>query len=104
MTIPDGAEPTPPGYCHNCGHSPDDERGMWRVIHVIGQSDATACGYDYGAHPRDPADIVYKAVQGILQDVLGYKDGPGMDPALADRMRALVDRTVTTWTRRETRP
>jgi hypothetical protein len=99
--------PTPPGYCHCCGCHPSDTRDMWGVIHVIGQEeDRALCGNARGALPRDPADLVYLAVAHLLQDDLGYAapGARGMDPALASRIRARVDASITTWTRRETRP
>lgn len=84
LTVPEGAIPTPPGWCACCGAVDPD-----RLCSVDGPG---------ALQPRDPSDVVwYAARQGLRQ--IGINEGDdALTPAMAARIRARLDTMLRTWT------
>lgn len=95
---PEGAEPTPPGWCACCGCAPGDPYS------VHGTAGPERCSHARHAHPEDPATMIERAALHVIVWDLGLSfPAAPMHPAMSARTMALLADTVRVFTARDTR-
>jgi hypothetical protein len=103
LSLPEGAVPTPDGYCAACGSyvGAGVDLGMSAegvaVLdqhHAVDHPELGVCQSSVRM-PEDPARTVRLAVLRVLQEDL---QSPGLRPALAGRILRAVESTISTYT------